>query len=479
MTTVIRGKAVLGYDGRQHVLIQNGVVVFDGPEIVYVGDNWQGAPPSSTMDFSDSLILPGFINLHSHTGIEAGGRLILDAGRPDVFGSGYMNYWTTAPGKTPIHIAEDAEIGALHHVADCVRHGSTTIVDVGGGTDALVRAAARLGARVYCSPGYASGRYVDSDGEIRYDWREDSGLGGLDRATAFIQSLDGDPLVSGILCPHAVDTCRPELLRATAEAAEDLNVPIQIHAAQGLFEYTELVRRSGKTPVAWLSELGFLSSRVILGHAIFLDSHSMAPSQGSRDVGILQSSGVHVAHCPLVFARRGIALESFQRYVNAGINVGIGTDTSPRDIIDEMRWASYLSKLADHDLGAGHPRDVVAAATLGGARALGRSDLGRLATGAKADIVTVPLENVRMSPVLDPISSLVHFAGGRGVAHVFVGGRHVVAEGSVLGLDEHALAEAAQSEASLRWEETPNWDSRGRTALDFSPPAFPSAGVDL
>ena len=116
-------------------------------------------------------------------------------------------------------------------------------------------------------------------------------------------------------------------------------------------------------------------------------AHRLAALPAGRDLEILARSGVTVAHCPLVFARRGNALESFHRYRAAGVNVGLGTDTYPRDLISEMRWASLLCKVVEHDFTVATAAEVFDAATLAGARALGRDDIGRLAPGARADIV--------------------------------------------------------------------------------------------
>ena len=176
--------------------------------------------------------------------------------------------------------------------------------------------------------------------------------------------------------------------------------------------------------------------------------------------------GATVAHCPVVYARRNRILGSFARYRELGINVGLGTDTFPQDMIEEMRWAALGCKWIDRDANRGTARDVFNAATLGGARALGRSDIGRLAPGAKADIIIVDLHRLHSGPVDDPIKTLVyaacgqrrrdgdrrwaHRAGGgqgarcgRGRAASGRGCRSSLATGAVRGAESHAASRPA------------------------------------
>ena len=471
LTTAIRGAAVLAFDGEAHHLVTNGTVVFTDDLVVHAGGDYAGEV-DRTIDASNCLLIPGLINLHSHGGIEAGGRLILDCGRPDGYNSGFINYWTTQPGATPIYLREDPAIGARHYLVECLLHGATTVVDVGGGSAELVDAARELGVRIFTSPGFASAKYIDSTGTIDYDWDEGRGKAQLDAAIAFIREhADGD-LINGMLCPHAVDTCSAELLGAALDAARDLGVSVQIHAAQGLFEVGEMMRRTKHTPIGWLEAEGLLGPDLILGHAIFMDHHPLVAAQGRSDLANVAAAGSPVAHNPLVFARRGWALNSFQRYIDAGVTVGIGTDTCPRNLIDEMRWASYVCKLVEGDLTAGQPADVFNATTLQAAKALRRPDLGRLAPGSKADVVAIRLDRVGIGPVLDPMKSLIHYGGEYPAEYVIVNGRTVVDGGAVTGVDEVALMKEVQTLARRLWAETPQWDPQQRQARDLCPPAF-------
>jgi cytosine/adenosine deaminase-related metal-dependent hydrolase len=164
---------------------------------------------------------------------------------------------------------------------------------------------------------------------------------------------------------------------------------------------------------------------------------------------------------------------SFDRYRTAGVNMALGTDTYPRDIINEMRLASATNKLVEGDVLAAPAETVFEAATLGGARALGRDDLGRLAPGAKADLTIVDLGDPRIGVVRDPIRSLVQSASGRDVTTVVVDGRVVVERGEVPGVDARALRDECQVSAEAFWEAYGGWDPDGLAADQRFPPSLP------
>jgi cytosine/adenosine deaminase-related metal-dependent hydrolase len=186
--------------------------------------------------------------------------------------------------------------------------------------------------------------------------------------------------------------------------------------------------------------------------------------------------GVTVSHCPVNISRRGRSLDSWPRYRAAGVNMALGTDTYPRDLIMQMRIASYAGKVVTHDLFAASAAEVFTAATLGGARALGRDDLGRLAPGAKADLLVIDLsgrDTLRFGPVRDPIKSLVECGIGDDVETVIVDGVARMSERRIPGVDLAAIRREAQAAGEDVWARLPEWDALGRTAEQMSPWSYP------
>ena len=178
-----------------------------------------------------------------------------------------------------------------------------------------------------------------------------------------------------------------------------------------------------------------LGDKAIIGHAIFLGHHSWLHWPTQTDLADFADTGTTVAHCPTVFSRRGILLEDFGRYPAAGVNLGIGTDTFPQNFVEELRTAAILARIAAGNAHAVTAADIFTAATIGGARGLGRRDLGRIAPGAKADFMMVDITHPAMQPLYDPVRSMVYAAGERAVRHVFVGGQQVVRDGNALAFD--------------------------------------------
>lgn len=475
MRTLIHGGDIVAYQDGGHRLLRGGALVFEDDRIAFVGRAWADAV-DHRIDASGQLVIPGLINIHCHADVEAGGRLVADCGRRDFFQAGFLNYNAAPRGVKNLPARQDPWIGGRFALVEMLRHGCTTVVEIGTAAAEHAAIAGELGLRAYLSPAYKSYDYrFGEHGELHYELHEEAGLRALDRAVDFIRTHAGSHggRIQGMLFPFQVETCTPALLRATRQAADALGVGIEIHAGQNLLEFHEILRRHCQTPLELLAETGLLGPGAIVGHCIINSAHSLAGLPGGRDLEVLAGSGASVAHCPLVFARRGNAMESYHRFRAAGINVGLGTDTYPRDLISEMRLAALLCKVVEHDFLVATSADVFSAATLGGAAALRRDDLGRLAPGAKADIVLVDLRKLRIGPYRDPIKALVQCGTGDDVSRVIVDGRTVVEGGRVLAVDEAQVLADAQREAERLWAEVPEWHWQKLTADELSPQSFP------
>ena len=247
--------------------------------------------------------------------------------------------------------------------------------------------------------------------------------------------------------PAQADTVGEGLMREAKAEARHRGLVFQTHCAQSVPEFRTMVARTGVTPVRWLADLGVLDASTILGHAIYLDHHSALAWHGREDLSILAEHGVSVAHCPITFSRWGTAMEDFARYRDAGVCLAMGNDTGPHNMLEEVRCAFTLGRVRSHAPATLSMSDVFRAATTGGARALGRNDIGRIAPGARADLVLVDLAHPAMRPGVDPLRSLVFTAADRAVRDVYVDGRRVYADHRPTGFD--ALAASAELTEAL------------------------------
>ena len=476
MVKMIENGTVIGFDGEQHRIIRDGMVVFDEEEIVHVGKNYTGAV-DERVDARGKLVTSGFINTHSHSQTPLSPHhLTVDISLDPYYQHAGIGMHIAKKGTTREILSMD-EWSAVARLSLVKRllSGTTTFIEVGGGNEELVKLTDEIGIRGYVAPGYKSANWCfDEKGRFGYDWDEERGWKGLEKATKFIERHHGscNDRVRGMLFPAQVDTCTPELFRATRETANEMKIGIQTHVGQRLIEFQEIVRRHLKTPIQFLHSTGLLGPDFIAGHCIFASAHSKTGWPGHEDQTLLVKTGSSIAYCPVVFTRNAVAMESFGRNIRLGVNMTVGTDNYPQDIVNEMRWASMLSKVVDFDRTSASSAEVFDAVTLNASKALGRNDLGRLQPGAKPDIVVMDLQTTRIAPVYDPIKSLVNAATSDNVEKVYCDGKLLVDEGRVLGVDEEKLLGEVQKIADAEWKKVSQWDYAGRELSEYAPPSY-------
>lgn len=495
-TVRVRGGTVVAYDAARggHELLDGGEVVFRGDRIVHVGGPYAG-PVDEEVDARDHLVMPGLIDAHAL--MDIGIHLLL---WDRVRDHGYRPRWYVE-GDAYAFTPDQVRDGAEAMLSMLVRSGVTTFCGINA--MALKRwhdepwepplyadVANRLGLRAYLSHHFRSRVPIVDDPHTDALEDERKGHEGLAHGIEFVrraQRGEFGPRVHGLLFPYTQDTVSPELFRAVRAAADDLGVGWRTHFAQSLGELELTLARTGRTPVEHLHGLGVLGPDVLLTHCIYGRGHAGGPWVSDAELALLADTGANVGHTPWIYLFGGRVLHGFGRYREAGVNVAIGTDTYPGDMLNEMRVAAQMGKVAAHADGASRgeasTRSTAAmafdAATLGGARYLGRDDLGRLAPGAKADVVLVRTDTASFAPNLDPIRSLVYYASFRDVDTVWVDGRKVLDGGHIPGVDEAAvnarMGVLLEDVAAL----LERWDAGGaaRRSAERWAPSYPRRSV--
>lgn len=498
LTRVREASWVIAWDEAAgcHVYLRDCDVVFGPAGIAHVGPGYTetAGAVGETIDGRGLMVMPGFVNVHAHPTSEPLLRGLTEERKSRQFGMSTLYEYIMLVGRAakppplddsaaakehdPSQAHDDGARAAAASVAvyEMLKSGVTTYVDYSPMRPGWLEQARSFGIRACLAPQYRSAYWYTPNGhEVLYEWDAAMGERTFREAVAFLDELGRDPggRVTGMVAPGQVDTCTPELIRASRDAALERGLPWQIHAAQSVVEFREMFRRHGKTPIGWLADLGVLGPELIIAHGIFCDHHSWLSWPDRKDLDLLADSGVSVAHCPNVFVRGGVTLEDFGRYRRRGINLGIGTDTHPHNFVDELRWATILCKVSARDVDATNVAEVFEAATLGGARALGRDDIGRLSPGCKADLVLVDLSHPYMHPVRDPLRTMVFSGLERAIRDVYVDGRQVVRNGEVLTIDiEAALAELDAGQVRAL-PHVPERDWAGRTAEEMFPLSLP------
>ena len=446
---------------------------FPTPVIVHVGGHYSGAVDHE-VDGANLMVMPGLINIHCHPSAQAIFRGYTEEyGNPRLFYSGRNLF------RQSFEPDDESQLAcAVFTLAELLAGGVTTIVDLSHAYPGWVDLIAQSGIRACVAPLFRSARwYTDTGQETQYEWSADGGKAAFAEAITVMDEADRHPCerLTSMVSPAQVDTCTEELLRESVALAKDTKRPLHIHAAQSYAEFNGMTRRHDMTSIAWLHRIGLLSNRTVVGHAVFTDEHPWMMWPSRDDLRLLAETGTSVAHAPNVFARDGRIMHDLGRYLRAGINIGMGTDTHPHNLIEEMRWAEILARVASATRHRMNTADIFTCATNGGARALGRDDLGRLAVGCKADVVLVGLEHPAMRPLRDPLRSLIYSAAERAIRDVYVDGLHVVESGRVLTLDREEsairLEEAQQREAAA----VPRRDPERRSVEEIAPLSLPSA----
>jgi 5-methylthioadenosine/S-adenosylhomocysteine deaminase len=323
--TTIRNVAwLVAWDAaeRSHVYRHDVDLTIAGNTITSIDPaGFVGAGDATEIDARGFAILPGFVDIHAHPSSEP-----MLKGLTDEVGSRQL-YMSSLYEYLPLFESDAEGRRAATEVALCelMQSGVTTVCDLSAARDDWLDTLGASGMRVYAAPMFRSARWYTPNGhEVRYEWDEKAGRDGLDRALRLIDRARQHPSgrLDGVLYPAQVDTCTEELLRDSAAAARARRLPLQIHAAQSVVEFHEIIRRQGETPIEWLRGIGVLGENAIIGHAIFLDHQSWLHWPTRNDLSTLAETGTTVAHCPTVFSRRGILLEDFGRYRAAGVNLG-------------------------------------------------------------------------------------------------------------------------------------------------------------
>ncbi len=458
-------------------LIENGEVVIEDDRIIWVGSQFDGEL-SARYDMGDMLVGPGFVDLDALSDLDT---TVLGMDNQPSWKKGRVWPADYAAQAYEMYSAEELAFQKRYAFAQLLLNGITSALPIAslfyrawGETVAEFEAAAiaaeELGLRVWLGPAYRSGGVIlDETGAMQPVFDEERGLAELAEAASFAGRIHGAAggLISGMFAPDRVETCTEALLRQTFLHANDMDLPVRLHMAQGEMELQTVRRLHGKTAPEWLDGLGLLSPRLIAPHATVATDDDLAR---------YASNGVTIAHCPLVSARHGSSLKSFSRVKALGINIGMGTDTAPPDMVLNMAIGLMANRIAESRGNAASAAEFYDAATIAGAKALGRNDLGRLAPGTKADIAVFDMADRMVAPRIDPVQTLVYGATGRVTRATIVDGRLSMRDGQVAGIDLAAARGQAQVQFDALVERYPERTFEHPPVSDIFPPSYPLHG---
>jgi len=369
-----------------------------------------------TINAKDSLIMPGFVNCHTHAAMTCFRGMADDLELMDWLN----NYIFPAEAK---NVNKDlAYWGSLLACTEMIKSGTTTFCDMYIFEDETARAAKQAGMRCLL-------------GEVIFDFPSpnfNTPEEGLAYTRMLIEKWQSDPLINIIVEPHSLYTCAPELLTSAKKLADDYSVPLGIHLLENKSEKKQLLQKFGKPAVSFLKEIDYLNERLIAFHCV---------SISAEDIRLFADFGVKVSHNPASNMKLASGVAPVPDMLKAGITVGLGTDgcasNNNLDMIREMSTAAKLHKVARLDPTVMNAQTVAHMATIEGAKALGMDKItGSLEVGKKADIIILGLNKPHLTPLYNEYSHLVYAASGADIDTVVINGKVVMENRSLLTIDE-------------------------------------------
>ena len=439
---LVKNGTIVTMDG-EHRIFGDGVVAVRGDAIAFVGKSSdfvlghvKGVTTRLTIDARGKLVLPGFVNGHTHVPMT-----LLRGMRDDVpLDEWLQKYIFPAEAK---NVTEDfVRWGTRLAAAEQIRGGITTFADMYYFEDAIAEETKAAGMRAVL-------------GETVIDFPAPDNKNNeamLEYAEKFLKRWQGDPLIHTAVAPHAIYTCSQKTLQDSAALARKYRARILIHVAEMKKELDDSRAQNGTTPVQYLDKLGILGPDIVAAHCIFVDQ---------TDRRILAQRQVGCVHNPSsnMMLASGVAPVIEERA--AGVAVGLGTDgpagsNNDLDLMEEMDLAAKLQKVTKMDPQALGAKAVVEMATIEGARALHmEKEIGSLEPGKKADFILIGLDAPNAVPMYDVYAQLAYALKGSDVETVIIGGRVVMRDKKLLTVDEAAVIGKAREfknkiEASLK-----------------------------
>lgn len=420
---IVRGGAIITMDPQRRI-IEDGLVALRRDRIVDIGkrsDLESRYTSDKVIDARNKAVLPGLINLHTHS------SMIMYRGLADDY---TLDTWGQALG--PLHRANDdrpgfRKAGDYVAVLEMLKRGTTTFVEMYYYPELVAEVAKEAGMRSIVTlrlpftretnDSFEAGKLQPEQAEAEF--------------AKLYKAWKGDPLITPGLAAHAPHTVPTEVIRFTKKLADKYDVPLIVHLSESRDEVQKIKNKFGKTPTEYMDSLGFLSDRVLAIHCVQLTPH---------DIQILKSRGVSVAHNPESNAKISDGIAPIPELLKAGIKVGLGTDSGVTnnnlDLFEEMDSAVKLQRALHEDWKAMTAKQALEMATIQGATAIHmEKEIGSLEVGKKADLIVVDLDKAELQPVYDYYSHSVYVARGPDVETSIVNGRVIMEQRKVLTLD--------------------------------------------
>ena len=395
------------------ILIENDIIKALGTV------NAQDAEGAQIIDGRRTVAMPGLVNTHTHAAMT-----LLRSYADDMELMPWLNdkIWPAEAKFVNEYIYWGSALAAV----EMIQSGTTTFADMYDSMHEVAKVTEESGLRA----NLARGCVVFSDPELK----------NIQKNVRLYENFNNtaDGRIKVWFAPHAPYTCPPEYVEKIVEAAKSCNAGIHVHLAETLDEQRQIAEGYGKTPTEYLNDLGVFELPTLAAHSVYLND---------SDIAILKEHNVGIAHNPSSNLKLASGIANIPKYLQAGLNIGIGTDgcssNNTLNMFKEMTICSFVQKVNAMDPTVLPAEEILRLATIGGAKALRWDDeIGTLEVGKKADLILVDIDKPHFAPWNNPVSDLVYSAQDSDVKTTIVNGKLLMKDYEVLTLDvERIMAE--------------------------------------
>jgi len=424
---LVSGGTVVSMDPAR-TIYQDGSVAIKGDAVVGVGPRAEVEARYKTAQIIDAggrLVLPGFINGHTHV------PMTLFRGLHDDVTLNDWLYKYIFPAEAKNVNEEFVRWGTRLAAAEQIRSGVTTFADMYYFEDAVAEETKAAGVR-----GVLGETFIDFPAP---DNKSEAAM--LAYTEKFLKRWQGDALIHAAPAPHSIYTCSKKTIQDAAALAKKYQAPLLMHVSEMKKEWEDSEKQNGMSPVQYLDKIGALGSDLVAAHCIFVDE---------ADRKLLAERQVGCVHNPSSNMMIASGVSPVPEMRAAGIAVGLGTDgpagsNNDLDLMEEIDLAAKLAKITKMDPLALNAKAVVEMATIDGARALHmEKEIGSLEAGKKADLILISLNEPNAVPMYDIYAQIAYSLKASDVETVVIGGRVVMRERKLLTIDEPRVLEKAR-----------------------------------
>ncbi|AWC28389.1 bifunctional S-methyl-5'-thioadenosine deaminase/S-adenosylhomocysteine deaminase [Bacillus cytotoxicus] len=407
----------------QNEVFENGYIIVEDHTIIEVqhGDFSKHDQVDEVVDLKGKWLLPGLVNTHTHIVMS-----LLRGIGDDMLLQPWLEtrIWPLERQFTPELAVASTELGLL----EMVKSGTTTFSDmfnpIGIDQDAIMETVRNSGMRAAVS------RTLFSFGT-----KEDEKKA-IQEAEKYVKRYYREhDMLTTMVAPHSPYTCSTEMLEECARIAMENNTMVHIHLSETEREVQDIEKQYGKRPVEYIESCGLFKRPTVIAHGVVLNENERT---------FLAEHDVRVAHNPNSNLKLGSGIANVKAMLEAGIKVGIATDSvasnNNLDMFEEMRIATLLQKGIHQDATALPVETALSLATKGAAEVIGMKQTGSIERGKCADFITIdPAKKPHLQPAEEVLSHLVYAASGKDVSDVVINGKQIMWNGECKTLDEERI----------------------------------------